>query len=262
LEQAALLPGKRIILSGVASGISAATLDAYAASGADVVGIDIDDANGRANVERVTKNAAGRISYAHCDITKRAEVFSVVESAVADLGGLDVLAHVAGIAQQRAPEDVTEEDLDAVLGVHIKGTVFLNQAAFHAMRDSGGGAIINYGSQAGVIGSAWSPAYGAAKGGVLSGTRSIAHMWGPYGIRANAVCPMIMTPMARAHRASMPAEEQKKLDAYIRSVIPLGGQYGDPDIDIAPVMVFLASDMSRFITGQTLPVDGGALILS
>jgi 3-oxoacyl-[acyl-carrier protein] reductase len=227
-----LLAGRRIILTGVASGIAAATLSAYAAAGADVVGLDIDDDNGLNNVQRAAESASGRVSYRHCDITDRGEVFEVVASAVSDLGGVDVLAHVAGTAQQRAPEDVTEQDLDAVLGVHVKGTVFLNQAAFQAMRDSGG-AIINFGSQAGVVGSLWSPAYGAAKGGVLAWTRSIARSWGRYGIRANAVCPMILTPMATAHQDALSGDERARLDAYLKAAIPLGGTYGDPDRDLA-----------------------------
>jgi NAD(P)-dependent dehydrogenase (short-subunit alcohol dehydrogenase family) len=143
----------------------------------------------------------------------------------------------------------------------VKGTVFLNQAAFEAMRDTGG-AIINFGSQAGVGGSLWSPAYGAAKGGVLAWTRSIARSWGQYGIRANAVCPMILTPMAKAHQAALSGEARARLDTYLEAAIPLGGTYGDPDRDLAPVMIFLASEMSRFITGQTLAVDGGAMILT
>ena len=250
-----ILKGKRIVVTGAASGIGAATVRACASAGAAIVGLDVADETGRKVAEQANGLGPGRVSFAHCDIGCR------VGSAAKNLGGIDVLVHAAGIARLGLPEDVTEDDLDTVLNINIRGTIFLNQAVFAAMREEGG-AIINVASMAGVTGSVWAPAYSASKGGVLGWTRSIARSWGKHGIRANAVCPLIKTPMADQLFTTDVLQSQEQKSNALRQMIPLGGELGDADSDMAPVMVFLASDMSRFMTGQTISVDGGALIIS
>ncbi len=167
----------------------------------------------------------------------------------------------AGVEQRIAPEAVSETDLDRMISVHLKGTVFTNQQALASMRGSGG-SIINFGSVAGVDGAADSGGYAAAKGAVLAWTRSAARAWGVYGVRVNAVCPMIHTPMFDRYREQCTDAELASFDRAMAATIALGGKLGDPDADFAPVTVFLASDASRFVTGQTLPVDGGLLMLT
>lgn len=256
-----LLPGKRIILTGGASGIAAATLRAYAREGASVVSLDINDAGGTAVAAEADQLGPGVITYRHCDVSQQDQVTGAFREAIDLLGGLDVLAHLAAITDVKAASDFTEADIQRIFDINVKGTIFTNQSAFPSLRD-GGGAIVNVASLAGVEGAPGLASYACTKGAVLGWTRSIAREWGRYGIRANAICPLIWTPMFDQHRATMTPQEVKAWDEMTAQKIPLGGKYGDPDLDMAPVMVFLASGMSRFITAQTLPVDGGWLILS
>ena len=168
-------------------------------------------------------------------------------AAVEQLGGLDVLAHVAGIERSVPAEDISDDEWDAVLDVNAKGTMLTNQAAFRAMR-AAGGAIINFGSAAGILGQPGSAHYSAAKGAVLAWTRAIARDWGRYGIRVNAVAPVMWTPMQQAWYSKASPELQKLFDtSTLNNPLP---RRGDPDADMAPVMVFLASDASHFITAR------------
>jgi NAD(P)-dependent dehydrogenase (short-subunit alcohol dehydrogenase family) len=250
-----LLAGKRIIVTGGASGIGAATVRAYAREGASVVSLDVDDKGGKAVAE------AAEVSYRHCDVSDRSEVRAVFAAAIDELGGLDVLAHIAGIERGVPAEDIPEDEWDQVLDVNAKGTMLTNQVAFTAMREHGG-AIINFGSAAGVLGQPGSAHYSASKGAVLAWTRTAAREWGQYGIRVNAVAPGMWTPMFDAHRERLGADGAAMLDLAMAQMVPLGGKLGDAEADMAPVMVFLASDASHFITGQTLPVDGGLMMLT
>jgi NAD(P)-dependent dehydrogenase (short-subunit alcohol dehydrogenase family) len=249
------LEGKRIIVTGSASGIGAATVSAYTTQGARVVGIDVDDERGKAVA------AEAGASYLHGDVAVGESVRQAFADATRELGGLDVLAHIAGVEPAAPAESITEEDWDRVLDVNAKGTMLTNQAAFDALRESRG-AIINFASAAGVLGQPRSAHYAASKGAVLAWTRTIAREWGAYGIRANSLAPAMWTPMFDEHRARLSPDELAMLDMSLLHTIPLGGKLGDPAADMAPVMVFLASDASHFITGQTLPVDGGLLMLS
>lgn len=255
------LLGKRVVIAGGASGIGAATVRAFVREGASVVSMDIDDVLGRAVVEQASETGPGTVAYLHCDVTSKAEVQSAFSEAVDSLHGLDVLVHTAGLEQARRPEDVTEDDIDQMLSVHVKGTIFTNQAAYESMRSTGG-SIINYASVAGVQGSPFTAGYAAAKGAVLAWTRTIAKVWGAQGVRANAVCPLILTPMAQRFRDGLTSEGLASFKRSMALSIPLGGEFGDPDLDIAPAMVFLGSEASRFITGQTFAIDGGNLMLT
>ena len=135
-----------------------------------------------------------------------------------------------------------------------------NQAAFPYLKDRGG-RIINFASAAGAVGLRGCAHYSASKGAVLAWTRTIAQEWGHYGISANAIAPGMWTPMYDATRAGMTPEQLEAHDRGMTMMIPLGGRLGDADSDMAPVLVFLASDASRFITGQTLAVDGGLMMV-
>jgi 3-oxoacyl-[acyl-carrier protein] reductase len=125
------------------------------------------------------------------------------------------------------------------------------------MKAAGGGAIVNFGSEAGFTAEPNNAVYGATKGAVHTWTRSVAREWGPAGVRVNAVLPYMVTPMYQAFRDAMTPEDLARHDEETAQQIPLGGKFGDATKDLAPVMVFLASDDSHFITGQLIPVDGG-----
>jgi len=251
------LEGKRIIVTGGASGMAAATVRTYVKAGAIVTSLDVNDEEGRKVAEEATNIGPGKATYYHCDISNREEVQSIFKTAVEEMGGLDVLAHVAAVQRSVPAAEITDEDYDFLMNINIRGTMITNQEAYKAMRDQDKGVIINYGSISGLRKEAGATLYSASKGAIMSWTRSVAAEWGPEGIRVNAVLPAIHTPMYEAARERLTPEQLEAMNAENKKEIPLGGKYGDPDEDLGPVMVFLASDDSRFITGQLLPVDGG-----
>ena len=250
------LRDRRIIVTGAASGIAAATVRAYAAEGARVAALDVNDDAGR----RVAAEAGERVTYHHCDVSRRAEVEEVFAHAADAMGGLDVLAHVAGVERATPAEDIPEAEWDLVFDVNAKGTLYTNQAAFRHMK-ARGGRIVNFGSGAGIRGQRGSAHYSAAKGAVMAWTRTVAQEWARYGITVNSIVPAIWTPMYEAYRQRMSEQERAIHDLAMQHVIPLGGRLGDPERDIAPVMVFLGGDGARFITGQVFAIDGGMIML-
>jgi NAD(P)-dependent dehydrogenase (short-subunit alcohol dehydrogenase family) len=249
------LKGKRIIITGASSGIGAATVPFFAREGAAVVVTDVQDKAGETVVAEAAKFGPGPIVYMHLDVSKQAEVNKVFEKAVALLGGLDVLANLAGVEKNVPAEDVTDPEIDYIFNVHVKGTMFTNAAAFPYMKERGG-AIINYTSLAGISGFPGNPIYGAAKGAIAAWTRNVARDWGQYNIRTNAVAPFVMTPMAQLTFDQMPKEVFDATKAWFKMVVPLGGWLGDVS-ESANLNVFLASDAAKFITGQIISVDGG-----
>lgn len=252
------LQGKKIIVTGGARGIAASVVRAYAAQGAKIASLDVLDAEGEQTAALINEQYPGAVAYHRCDIANREEVSAVFEAAVTAMGGLDVMANIAGVERTAPAEEISREHWDLIFDVNVRGTLHTNQAAFAHMRDQGG-RIINFGSAAGLIGLPGAAHYSASKGAVLAWTRTVAREWARHGITVNAVAPMIWTPMYDTHRAKMSAEQLVEHDRHLASIIPLGGKLGDADRDLAPVMVFLASDGSRFITGQTFNVDGGTV---
>ena len=251
------ITGKRIIVTGGARGMGAAIVKAYVSEGAHVVSLDVQNDLGEEAVKEANEIGPGKATYYSCDISNPSEVESVFDTAIKEMGGLDVLANIAGVIRTAPAEDIPNEDFDFIMNVNVRGTVLTNQLAFKAMRDNGSGAIINFGSISGLRQEPGGAMYSASKGAVMSWTRTVAAEWGPYGIRVNAVNPIISTPMYEETRNNMTPEQRKANDEKVKQIIPLGGAYGDAERDLAPVMIFLASDASRFITSQLIPVDGG-----
>ena len=149
-----------------------------------------------------------------------------------------------------------------MFAVNVRGTMLTNQVAHRYMTVSGGGSIINFGSISGQRPEPSAAAYSAAKGAVHSWTRTAAGTWGKDNIRVNAILPAMATPMYLEARARATPEQNTASYWRNQASIAMGGEYGDPDRDLGPVMVFLASDASRFITGQLIPVDGGQTSVS
>lgn len=241
------LKGKRIIVTGGASGIGAAATKVFAGEGAQVVSLDLQ-------LARPQPGVLGQV----CDVADPCSVDQAFAEACKQLGGLDVLVHAAGIAPNVAVDDLKLAQWQRVMAVNAGGTFLTNQAARQRM--VAGGRIINFASAAGVIGQPGKAHYAASKGAVLAWTRTVAREWGPAGITVNAICPAMWTPMYDATRASMSAPTLAAHDAFMTSYIPLGGRLGDSERDLAPVLVFLAGDGARFVTGQTLMVDGGMVM--
>ncbi|RMB85063.1 SDR family NAD(P)-dependent oxidoreductase [Streptomyces shenzhenensis] len=251
------LDGKRIIVTGGAQGIGEATVRAFAREGAQIYSFDLTEDAGTRVAEEATQEGPGTVTFRRTDIADKADTGAAFDEAVAALGGLDVLVNVAGLQRSSAAADITDELWETVYRVNVLGTIHTNQAAYHAMRPSGAGAIINFGSMSGFTSELTNAAYGSSKAAVHTWTRTVAREWGPDGIRVNAVLPYVNTPMFDKYRGSLTPEELAAYDAEIAKSIPLGGRFGDADKDLAPVLVFLAGDASHFITGQLLPVDGG-----
>lgn len=256
-----LLKGKRIIVTGGATGIGKATVLASAREGAVVVSVSRrppTDEKAKKVVEEAKKLGPGPIMHMQLDVRNQDEVNSVFEKAVAWMGGLDVLVNSHGIEHMKPAEDLTAEDLNEQFAVHLLGTAFTCAAAFRYMKNTGG-SIINHASYAGVCGVEGMPAYSAAKGAVIGYSRCIAKDWGQYWIRVNIVCPSAMSELAEQFFSAMSPEQLEQFEAWMAAQVPLGGKIGKVE-DVANVNVFLASDMSRFVHGQTIGVDGGALM--
>ena len=255
------LKNKRIIVTGSSSGMGAGTLRSYVSAGADVIGMDIADETGEKVVAEANAKGPGSAEYLHIDVTDEKSVETAFAEAVKRLGGLDVLAHPAATMRSGAAHEVTLEDWDFMFDVVAKGTMLTNRAAYSYMKEAGGGSIINFGSVSGQRSEPGSAAYSAAKGAVHSWTRSAAAAWGADNIRVNAILPAIQTPLsAKMHEFFSQPEELEKLQRYqMTHTLPAlnGGEYGDADKHLGPVMVFFASDASSFITSQMIPVDGG-----
>jgi len=251
------LQGKRIIVTGSARGMGAAIVRSYVKAGAHVIGMDVSDDEGSSLAAEANTMGPGSAAYIHVDVSDKQSVQSSFAQANEQLGGLDVLAHPAAIQRASGAGDVTVEDWDLMFAVNVRGTMLTNQAAQGYMKVSGGGSIINFGSISGQRPEPGAVAYSAAKGAVHSWTRSAAGAWGLDNIRVNAILPAMATPMYVEAMARY--DDEQTTAAYWRNheSIAMGHAYGDPDDDLGPVMVFFASDASRFITGQLIPVDGG-----
>jgi NAD(P)-dependent dehydrogenase (short-subunit alcohol dehydrogenase family) len=255
MSASAPLAGKRVIVTGAARGIGASAVGALVRAGAQVTALDLQEA-GEAVAEAASRAGPGQARFHQCDVADRKQATSTIDAAVATMGGLDALIHVAGIQRYTPAEAITDEEWDLVVGTNARSAMITNQAVFPHLKDRGG-RIINFASAAGMNGLSGCAHYAASKGAVLAWTRTLAKEWGKYGITANAIAPGMWTPMYSTTRSRLDPEALAAHDRGMAAAIPLGGRLGDPDQDMAPVLVFLVSDGARFITGQTLAVDGG-----
>ena len=152
--------------------------------------------------------------------------------------------------------------MNLMWSVNVNGTILCDQAACRHFQKAGKGAIINFASDVALAGMPNGAIYAASKGAVLSWTRTIAMEWASkYNIRCNCVNPTMKTPMYEEYKSRLSPEALKAFLANEKQRVPLGGEMGDADRDMAPVMVFLASDASHFINGQIIPVNGGRVML-
>jgi NAD(P)-dependent dehydrogenase (short-subunit alcohol dehydrogenase family) len=259
MQDMAALKGKRIIVTGGASGMGAAVVQAYARAGARLVSFTRNDP-GTSVLTALSEEERSRITIIHCDVSNPSMVEATVAEAMGLLDGLDGLVNCAGIAPGAPAEQITPEAWDEVFAINVRGTFLTNKAAFPHLKDRGG-FILNFASSTGVTGLAGKAHYAASKGAVLAWTRTVAREWGSYGIRVNAIAPVIWTPMYEKTRSLMTPEKRAAHDADMAKLVAIGGRAGDPERDFAPYMIFLAGEGARFITGQTIKIDGGLLML-
>jgi NAD(P)-dependent dehydrogenase (short-subunit alcohol dehydrogenase family) len=244
------LAARSAIVTGAAQGLGLATAACLARAGALVYIADVQ--GGKAQSAAAALRAEGlRVEAAELDIRERDAVRSVFRRVADESGRLDILVNNASVIVRRMLADVDERTFDEVIGVDLKGTMICMQEASRLMRDSGGGAIVNMCSLAGVIAMSNRGPYSLAKAGVSQLTRLAAFEWAPYGIRVNAIAPGVM--LSEDIKATLLADEAMR-DKYL-SRIPLG-RFGEPG-DVASLVTFLAADQSSFLTGQTIVLDGG-----
>ncbi len=246
------LQEKVAIVTGSASGVGRATAILFAEHGARVV-VNTDRRTDWAQetVSRIEAHG-GQAIFVKGDVSVGEDVAGLVEAAVGNYGGLDILVNNAAILRAGRITDQMEEDWDRTMDVVLKAAYWGARHAIPAMLKDGSGAIVNISTvNSGVVANPAWPAYVAAKGGLNALTRQLAIDYGPEGIRANAILPgSLVNEAAEKRLASDPVEARHKLDSY-----PVG-RLGRP-IDVAYAALFLASDEAAFINGALLLVDGG-----
>jgi 3-oxoacyl-[acyl-carrier protein] reductase len=254
------LSGRTAVVTGAGSGIGRATARVLAGAGAAVMCADV----AAGAVEETAKgivDGGGRASARVADVTRKDDVDALVADAVDQFGRLDVMCNNAGIMHNAAVVDITEEDLDRVFAVNLKGVLFGCQAAVPVMVEQGSGSIVNLASAAIDVPSATIGVYSMAKAAVAQLTRVLATEVAPHGVRVNAVAPgFVVTGITSRHftnaDGSVDEERKEGMLGRVRKITPLG-IVGEPE-DIAWAIHYLASDASRFMTGQIVRPNGGA----
>jgi meso-butanediol dehydrogenase / (S,S)-butanediol dehydrogenase / diacetyl reductase len=237
------LKKKRVLVTGGASGIGAATAARFLEEGALVTVLD-RDANAR---ERILEQLPGLSGAVHADVSSLREVESAFVETLSLMGGVDVLINNAGISIRHKFLDITPEEWDKVLAVNLTGVFYVAQAAARHMHARGSGVILNTASTNGIVGYPYYADYNATKAGVIELTRSMALELAP-GIRVNAVAPgYVLTPMQRAEYTDAMLSE-------VNNKIPLR-RHAQPE-EIAALFAFLASDDAAYISGQVYTIDG------
>jgi NAD(P)-dependent dehydrogenase (short-subunit alcohol dehydrogenase family) len=249
------LEGKVAIVTGAASGIGRGIAIRLAEMGAAVALLDVNEAGGLETVASVTAEKGSGI-FVQCDVRSGAECRNAVERTIASFGKIDILCNNAGIAIRKDVVELAEEEWDQAVDVTLKSIYLLSHEVIPHMIRNGGGSIINTGSGWSLKGGPRAASYCAAKGGALNLTRAMAIDHGKHNIRVNCVCPGdVQTPMLMSECAQLGGDA----DAFMQAAAdrPLG-RVGTPD-DVANAVLFLASDMSGWVTGTHLVVDGGGL---
>jgi NAD(P)-dependent dehydrogenase (short-subunit alcohol dehydrogenase family) len=247
------LGGRAGVVTGAASGLGRAVLLEACAEGASLVAFDLDEKAGEATVAEA-RDAGGTAVFHGGDVTRESDVAAAIQRSVDEFGACDLLDNNAGIAVELSIHETTEEQMDQVLAVNLKGAFFACKYAVEAMRQAGGGSIVNTGSIVSLVGDPVLPVYGTTKAGLLGLTRSVAVDYAEAGIRCNCVCPGdMLTPMLQRTFDSAPDPAAKR--AEMASFYPLK-RIADPR-EAATAVVFLLSDDASFITGASLAVDGG-----
>ena len=246
------LAGKVALITGAGSGIGQALALLFAGEGADIAVNDIDLPSAEKTAEAVKRIGRKAIAI-QGDVAEPDDVDAMVDRAISELGGVHILVNNAGIPVHGTMLDTqTVENWDRVVAVILRGTYLCSRRVGKWMVANRTGKIVNISSRAGLVGSPTMASYGAAKAAVINLTRSLAVDWGKYNINVNCIAPgLIDTPLTRRTIAKDYPPE------VVREVVPLG-RMGTAE-EVARAALFLVSDDAGYVTGVTLPVDGGRL---
>lgn len=244
------LTGKAAIVTGGNGGIGLGIARGLAAAGASVAVAARDAEKTRSAVDELRAMGATAVGLS-VDVADEASVADAVARAADALGGADILVNNAGIGIRKPPQDYSADEWRRVIAVNLDGAFLCSREVYPHMKRAGGGKIINIGSMTSVFGSDWVASYSASKGGVVQLTKSLAVAWAADNIQVNAILPgWIHTDLTAPIRRNFPERYE-----YIRSRIP-NGRWGEPN-EMGGAATFLASAASDYVTGVSLPVDGG-----
>ncbi len=244
------MEGKCAVITGAASGIGRGTADFLRRMGAEVAILDVDEDRGIVTADALSA------SFFRCDVTSSADCAQVITEIERTLGRIDILVNAAGVIVRKTVVELLEAEWDRVIDVSLKGIYLMSKYVIPVMARTGGGSIVNISSGWGLKGGPRAAAYCAAKGGVVNLTRAMAIDHAAQGIRVNCVAPGdIDTPLLRSEAAQLGVDEAAFLaESAVRPLARLG-----TPLDVAKAVYFLASDLSSWVTGATLVVDGGGI---
>ena len=247
------LQDKVVIITGGAGGIGLGMAKAMAKEGAIIAIVDVNDETGHAS-EKLLQEISPKSMFIKADLMDRENLPNIIKGVVDQYGKLDVLVNNAHASKQIEIENITQADLDLSFGTGFYPTFYLMQAALPYLKETKGN-IINFASGAGLAGHETQAAYAAAKEAIRGISRVAANEWGRFGINVN-----IISPLANSEGVKAWAQAQPEYYQTVVNKIPLG-RFGEVEEDIGRVAVFLASEDSKYITGQTMMVDGGSIML-
>jgi NAD(P)-dependent dehydrogenase (short-subunit alcohol dehydrogenase family) len=243
------LKGKVAVVTGAAQGIGKEIAIGFSRYGAEVAGVDLNEEKLQ-EVKKVIESQNARCLALKVDLASVEEIRRMTETVVREMGRIDILANIAGVNVHKPAEDMTEEDWDFVQDINLRSLFFCCQCVGKVMLKQGSGRIINMSSSFGVVGAAMRTAYASSKAGVTSLTKTLALEWSAKGINVNAIAPGPVWTPARDQLFSNP-------EFYNSLMTRLPIKRTAKPAEIVGPAVFLASEASSFMTGETLLVDGG-----
>ena len=251
MEDMFSLKGKVAIVTGGNGGIGRGIAQGFAGVEADVVIAARNPKKTADAAAEIRKEFGVRVLEIEANVQQEKSIESMVKTVIDEFGRIDVLVNNAGINIRKMPQDLTAAEYDEVLSTNLRAAFLCSKAVYPAMKKSGGGKIINIGSMTSIFGGAKLLPYGTSKGGIVAMTRSLAVAWAPDNIQVNAILPgWIDTELTQRARIELDG-----LNERILTHTPVG-RWGRPE-DLQGTAIFLATSASDFVTGVSLPVDGG-----